>query len=689
MGARILYRDSQGRDGAVDLTPSAPVYVGRALDCAIRTDDAMVSRKHSMIRMERDEFFVEDLGSSNGTHVNDVRVTKQPLKHNDVVRCGSLWLRYVEDGPVADEGPIPGPGPGAGPVPSPAGKRGGATGQYGVGASGRPIKSPTYPPPNGAVSGTTGDAPGDAVNEVGESSVVVDLNAEGPERVNQLLESARSELEELQGRFDREAAEGKRIKAESITLRDRIDELKRNIQDREDMIASHSRVAEELRDELKQTRDELVNLRAELAEAQENVAARDRQMERAGADVLRLKEEIEDYTKQLADVSRTKDEGWKKLNDQLGEIEHLREVINEQERMLEERRVGLVSQEAVIKELRNDKNGLVEKTAGLRAERDELRADTGRHLAQIEAIDEENKRLSGLLAQLRTKAGRAQEQDTIVLAEELKLARIEARKLGSDRERLQEMYDRAESEIQRLESKLAELEVEVRDAYEKRDVASSSRTVAEEAMAKAEARAHGAEEAALEAARARDDVLSVAEEARREADRMRREIDRARGGGSSEGEVDGLVAELDEARQKLREALNRANDAERQLGTLKAERDAAQKEVHGFKTGAFQLEVVEADDAVTSPGAPIVDDRVSAIEERAMSVYGDINDILSELRNNLRLASAEFGDLSGNIEGQKTESVRIIKEALDSLLGNAEDAKGILRSLKELVEFDA
>ena len=40
--------------------------------------------------------------------------------------------------------------------------------------------------------------------------------------------------------------------------------------------------------------------------------------------------------------SRTKDEGWRKLNQQLTEIEHLREVINEQERMLEERRVGLI-----------------------------------------------------------------------------------------------------------------------------------------------------------------------------------------------------------------------------------------------------------------------------------------------------------------------------------------------------------
>ena len=51
MGARLLYRDSHGRDGSVDLEPTTPCYVGRALDCAIRTDDAMVSRKHSVVRL--------------------------------------------------------------------------------------------------------------------------------------------------------------------------------------------------------------------------------------------------------------------------------------------------------------------------------------------------------------------------------------------------------------------------------------------------------------------------------------------------------------------------------------------------------------------------------------------------------------------------------------------------------------
>src|SRR5262245_54930445 len=105
MPAKILYRDATGRDGAVELRGD-PVWVGRAMDCAIRTDDAMVSRKHSMIRFDQGRYWVEDLGSSNGTHVNDVKVTRQALNHNDVVRCGSLWLRYIEEGPLSSSPPM-------------------------------------------------------------------------------------------------------------------------------------------------------------------------------------------------------------------------------------------------------------------------------------------------------------------------------------------------------------------------------------------------------------------------------------------------------------------------------------------------------------------------------------------------------------------------------------------------------
>src|SRR5215468_3583279 len=71
--ARLLFKDSQGREGTVELSPTETVYVGRGLECVIRTDDGMVSRRHSQIRMEGGRYVVEDLGSANGTHLNNIR----------------------------------------------------------------------------------------------------------------------------------------------------------------------------------------------------------------------------------------------------------------------------------------------------------------------------------------------------------------------------------------------------------------------------------------------------------------------------------------------------------------------------------------------------------------------------------------------------------------------------------------
>src|SRR5205823_4499421 len=96
MPAKLLYRDAQGRDANVDIPEATPIFLGRGADCAVRTDDAMVSRKNCKLSFAGGKFVVEDLGSSNGTFVNERRVQKQQLSHGDVVRCGTLQVRFVE-----------------------------------------------------------------------------------------------------------------------------------------------------------------------------------------------------------------------------------------------------------------------------------------------------------------------------------------------------------------------------------------------------------------------------------------------------------------------------------------------------------------------------------------------------------------------------------------------------------------
>ena len=66
------------------------------MDCAIRTDDAMVSRHHSRVFWGGGGYILEDLGSANGVYFQEQRVQSHMFKHGDAVRCGSLWLRFVD-----------------------------------------------------------------------------------------------------------------------------------------------------------------------------------------------------------------------------------------------------------------------------------------------------------------------------------------------------------------------------------------------------------------------------------------------------------------------------------------------------------------------------------------------------------------------------------------------------------------
>jgi pSer/pThr/pTyr-binding forkhead associated (FHA) protein len=99
--ARLLFRDSQGREGTVELSPTETVYVGRGLECAIRTDDGMVSRRHAQIRMEGGAYVIEDLGSANGVYHNNNKVQKSALNHADIAQCGSLMIRFIDENAAA------------------------------------------------------------------------------------------------------------------------------------------------------------------------------------------------------------------------------------------------------------------------------------------------------------------------------------------------------------------------------------------------------------------------------------------------------------------------------------------------------------------------------------------------------------------------------------------------------------
>lgn len=65
------------------------VLIGRNPECALILDDDFASSRHARIFAEGDEWFVEDLGSTNGTFLNDERLTEvMPLTVGSELRIG-------------------------------------------------------------------------------------------------------------------------------------------------------------------------------------------------------------------------------------------------------------------------------------------------------------------------------------------------------------------------------------------------------------------------------------------------------------------------------------------------------------------------------------------------------------------------------------------------------------------------
>jgi pSer/pThr/pTyr-binding forkhead associated (FHA) protein len=67
--------------------------IGRAEKCHIVVDDTYVSQVHARFYANGDSFFVEDLGSTNGTYLNRRRITSPAeLSRGDRVKIGKMVL---------------------------------------------------------------------------------------------------------------------------------------------------------------------------------------------------------------------------------------------------------------------------------------------------------------------------------------------------------------------------------------------------------------------------------------------------------------------------------------------------------------------------------------------------------------------------------------------------------------------
>ena len=77
---------------------AGPVVIGRAAECDISVPADEISRRHALVKPTPDGLSVEDLGSSNGTYINNKRVQHGFLNPGDELRLDAVRFILVAPG---------------------------------------------------------------------------------------------------------------------------------------------------------------------------------------------------------------------------------------------------------------------------------------------------------------------------------------------------------------------------------------------------------------------------------------------------------------------------------------------------------------------------------------------------------------------------------------------------------------
>ena len=79
------------------LLNSSESTIGRASENDVVLDDVTVSRKHANIRRAGERFELIDLGSLNGTYVNNNSIARATLSSGDEIQFGKFHMLFVQN----------------------------------------------------------------------------------------------------------------------------------------------------------------------------------------------------------------------------------------------------------------------------------------------------------------------------------------------------------------------------------------------------------------------------------------------------------------------------------------------------------------------------------------------------------------------------------------------------------------
>ena len=74
--------------------------IGRSSKCDIQIDQESISRNHSKIVNTGKSILIRDLGSTNGTYVNDEPVDEYVLRDGDLIKIGRTIFKFLTGGNI-------------------------------------------------------------------------------------------------------------------------------------------------------------------------------------------------------------------------------------------------------------------------------------------------------------------------------------------------------------------------------------------------------------------------------------------------------------------------------------------------------------------------------------------------------------------------------------------------------------
>ena len=93
----VIYGEDLGRRIALG---HDPVVIGRSSRCEVQLDQESVSRNHCRISHNGRGYLIRDLGSTNGTYVNDELVDSMDLRDGDQLKIGRTILKFIVGGNI-------------------------------------------------------------------------------------------------------------------------------------------------------------------------------------------------------------------------------------------------------------------------------------------------------------------------------------------------------------------------------------------------------------------------------------------------------------------------------------------------------------------------------------------------------------------------------------------------------------